>query len=236
MADAEGRDWDSVARDLILADTNQVRVRLIDAYEDGSIPAQAGVALIQNSWKMIVAAARSAANPEPSFTGGYGSKRIREYLKTVRLGQTERGSFVVNLLSPSAIPMDAPHSRGEKFPDKVVSTLISGLESTKKTLIYGQYLQSSQIPHEYIHSGMSADMCDALAGIAAKSGDAGLEISVNWAIVGYANGKKTSSVAFDKSHVPKLKRATSTLKSMARTTKIPTKQQTYVFDGLDEFG
>ena len=134
MADAEGRDWNSVARDLTLADTNQVQVRLVDAYDDGSIPAQAGVTLIQNSWKMIVAAARSAANPELEFKGKYGTK-IREYLKTVRLGQTDRGSFVVNLLSPS--PID------DTFSDKIVVTLVSGLEAIREVLTYNYHLQSN---------------------------------------------------------------------------------------------
>ena len=211
MADAEERDWDSVARDLILADTNQVRVRLVDAYEDGSISAQAGVTLIQNSWKMIVAAARSAWKPEPVFKGGIESE-IRGYLSSVRLGQTEMGSFVVNLFSPSQPAVDTSLRLGESFSDKVVGTLVSGLEATREIVPYLDDFHSSQILEEYVYHGMSANMCDAVAGILSKSGNAGLEVSVNWAIESYASGNKTRSVAFDKSYARLIRRAASTLK------------------------
>ena len=220
MADAEERDWDSVARDLILADTNQVQVRLIDAYDDGSIPAQAGVTLIQNSWKMIVAAARSAANPELEFKGKYGTK-IREYLKTVRLGQTDRGSFVVNLLSPS--PID------DTFSDKIVVTLVSGLEAIREVLTYNYHLQSNWKFDEYVERGMSVNLCDAVASILTTGGDSGLEVSVHWAINSHANSNQTSSIAFDKTCAGKLKLARSTLRSAANTTKLSIKEQVHVF-------
>ena len=210
MANAENRDWKAVAQDLILADTNHVQIRLVDAYEDGSVPARAGVALIQHSWKMIVAAARSAWSPKPVFQGGIRSE-ISEYLSNVRLGQTERGSFVVNILSPTAVITDNVSSTAEAFSDRVVGTLASGLEAIRHSLPYVNEYRSGWMFEEYVQRGMSANLCEAIAGILANAGDAGLEVSVDWAIASRAY-KDRARIAFDKSHEDLLERSASILK------------------------
>ena len=52
---------------------------------------------------MLLSAACSLSNPQPLYRAG-ANKEAREYLKQVRMGQTEQGSFVITLLSPVVPP------------------------------------------------------------------------------------------------------------------------------------
>ena len=48
---------------------------------------------------MLLAAACAARNPQPFYRAG-SNKEAMDYMRRVKLGQTEHGSFVVTLLCP----------------------------------------------------------------------------------------------------------------------------------------
>ena len=85
------------------------QIRLPKTESDGAIPINAGARIIRESRCMLLAAACSASHPQRAFRVR-NHTWARRYIEDVRLSQTERGSFVINLLSPVRQSLDVAES------------------------------------------------------------------------------------------------------------------------------
>jgi hypothetical protein len=99
FATSSGRDELAVYRDLIGADRDVVRVRVLGTENDGSIALDDGVRIVVQARDMLLAAACAVRSPQPVFRPD-ASREALDYLRRVKLGPTEQGSFVVTLLAP----------------------------------------------------------------------------------------------------------------------------------------
>lgn len=185
IARIEERDETSVYRDLIASDRDVIRFRAPDAEDDGSISLLAGVDLVQQSRDALLAAACSAGGPQRYYRSGSNTKAT-EYLRSVKLGQTEHGSFVVNLFSPvppqladAAQPELWPELAEDPFPRQVTRTLAGSIEALVGAL--GAVARGGDIEafEGVVHKGVSSNLCQAIAGLI-KDGS-GLDFSLSWA-------------------------------------------------------
>ena len=85
-------------RNLVTADRDVIRMRAADS-DDGTVSMNEGVDFVRGASEIVLAAACSFSNHNRSFAPG-ANREAREYLRQMRLGQTEQGSYVVTLLSP----------------------------------------------------------------------------------------------------------------------------------------
>ena len=168
-------------RDLVTSDRDVVRVRVADG--NGTVDINEGADLIAGARDMLLAAACSVQDPRPVYRTG-ANREANEFMKQVRLGQTEAGSFVVTLLSPIVPPPVAP-------------TLFEGLEFAEMSMVrrvtfrLGEALQACKTAIEKtvsgekdafsnsVGEGVSANLCDSLAQIIEPF--KALDISVTWA-------------------------------------------------------
>ena len=168
-------------RDLVTSDRDVVRVRVADG--NGTVNINEGADLVAGARDMLWAAACSVQDPRPVYRAG-ANREASEFMKQVRLGQTEMGGFVVTLLSPIVPPPVAP-------------TLFEGLEfaampmARRVTARLGEALQSCKTAIEKtvsgekdtfsnsVGEGISANLCDSLAQIIEPF--KALDISVTWA-------------------------------------------------------
>ena len=168
-------------RDLVTSDRDVVRVRVADG--NGTVDINEGADLIAGSRDMLLAAACSVQDPRPVYRTG-ANREANEFMKQVRLGQTEAGSFVVTLLSPIVPPPVAP-------------TLFEGLEFAEMSMVrrvtfrLGEALQACKTAIEKtvsgekdafsnsVGEGVSANLCDSLVQIIEPF--KALDISVTWA-------------------------------------------------------
>lgn len=97
----EGRRRLAVLADLSIAESDLVRLRLPHAHADNTVRLTDGAAVLEEAKKLLLAAACSADRPQRMYRAGR-NKAAGEYLDRVRLGHTEPGSYVINLLSPVA--------------------------------------------------------------------------------------------------------------------------------------
>jgi hypothetical protein len=186
FAKATDRDELATYRDLIGADRDVVRVRSFSGEDDGSVQVDAGVEIVAQARDMLLAAACAARNPQPFFRAG-SNKEATDYMRRVKLGQTEHGSFVVTLLAPvppllqpAQLPLDQGWAKIEDEPmDRMVTRrLVEALEASRmaaERALSGQPLAFD----EAVGSGVSANLCEAVAGLIDQS--QGLEIGVTWA-------------------------------------------------------
>src|SRR5262249_52408428 len=103
LARAENRTVAGVVFDLTLTAFGVVRIRSRDADDYGSVPFVEGVQLCEEARNLLVASARAAYADVPRKAWkGRRPESINEYLQRVRLGQTEKTSFSLTVLSPYA--------------------------------------------------------------------------------------------------------------------------------------
>ena len=167
--------------DLALADSDLVRVRLPNAAADNTVGLTDGAAALDEAKRLLLAAACSADHPKRVYRAG-GSTRAADYLRGVRLGQTEPG-FVITLLSPVPPRLSEQTTLlpEEPFPRQVTRKLVAGLRVSRKAI--DRVNRGTGDIGEFengLREGVSANLCRSLARLTEVG--RGLEVSVSWAM------------------------------------------------------
>jgi hypothetical protein len=173
LANSSGRAATDVLTDLTLAPFDVIKVRSSDADDYGSVRLSAGVDLHTEARNLVLAAANAAASPFPRAS--WRGRRIEEvsaYLDNVRLGQSQRGSFVLTLLSPwDFTPSTQPSLDLQEvtFGRRVTRSLARALNATQTAI--RQSVADGVTPLvEAYRAGVSSNLCQALAKLA-REGD-----------------------------------------------------------------
>lgn len=185
VSQSESRSQIALLTDIAAATSDLLRFRAPDA-DAGTLPFDHAVIFVERCRDVILSAACAAWERRPYF-GRRKPQIAMNYLNYLQMGQTERGSFVLTALSP--VPPELKTGQASLFevdPDipferQVTVTLADGLNAlsiaAKSALVSGDMQ-----PFEHgVSSGISANMCDAVAGLAAASPNKKLEFSIEWA-------------------------------------------------------
>ena len=193
-------------RDLATADRDVIRSRV--ASEGDTVDINEGANLIIGSRDMLLATACSLRDPRPAYRAG-ANRDANDFLKQVRLGQTEPGSFVVTLLSPVIVsPVQALSARDSANPDssmprqmtmRLHQALLATRRATEETMGGETGAFSDTIPE-----GASANLCEALVQMIEPF--PALDVSVTWARTSPMSTAR-DRVRFTKDHVPILSEA-----------------------------
>lgn len=222
LSRVENRDGRAILRDITLTGYDLLRVRLPEASEDGSVSIAAGVTLFHEAHNLLLAAACAAVRPQRFFRAGR-NQQASDYMRRVRLGQTEPGSFVANLLSPVPPILDAGQrtlfdtAPEEPFERQVTRKLASSLRSTREAIAAVDQGKDIQAFEQKIPQGISANLCDAITSLLGVENGKMLDLSISWATI--RNAKESSMQArFMASDLPILREASRTLKDRQEHT------------------
>jgi len=104
------------------------------------------------------------------------------YLDSLELGQTEVGSFVVTIISPVPPALQAPEAEEhEPFERRVTRFLAGGAIAAREAAEEAVTTGSLEPFRRAVVHGVSANLCDALAGIQEAGGGDRFELGVAWA-------------------------------------------------------
>lgn len=189
LESAEDRSQLQIFGDLQTASADVIRLRVSDDdASDGTLPIDEGVALVSKARDLMVAAACATVKPRAR----YHSRRFdkaNDYVDGLRLGQTERGSYVISVISrvtPAMIPPpgvgDQAPAIDEPFERQAVTTLTRAVAAASIAASNAAVTQDFAGFNEVIQSGVSANLCDALIGLVGDPGERQrtLELSVSW--------------------------------------------------------
>lgn len=180
IADAEERSELSVFRDLSEVGSDIIRVRSFSADSTGTIELAQGVALFEQSKALLTSAARSIQLGPRAIYRGRPPSEVGDYLRDVRLGQTEIGSFVITLLSPVPVSIDTMlDDAWDPFERRVVKQLSRALTSAGEA-VSDALMTESLIPFEKaIEDGVSANFCTALSEMVAENQEVEISMSLS---------------------------------------------------------
>lgn len=193
----------------------------------GSIAWPAGEQLHETARDAFRAAAKSSEVHLPHF-GNRGSGLARKYLNGIRMGQTERGSYVVTALIPIGQQEDStiePLPVFENilgFEDNFFRNVTTNLMQASGAAIEAaeefDRTQSFEPFVEAVDYGVSAELIEALSKLA--KGGQETEISVQWSPLARDPEGTPRTIGVKPDHMAALVEATNRLKEPASVTRV----------------
>jgi hypothetical protein len=193
LIEIEDRSTHDLLSDLSMAAFDVIRIRSLEADDIGSIQLTAGVELHEYARDLVLSAANTAASDKPRAVWlGRRSEQVRDYLDSLRLAQSQRGSFVISLLSPW--DFIAPSERDqspllfvEPFGRRATRALATALDAVGHALKRAATDGVQKPFEEAVKAGVSANLCQALAQLT-REGD-GTDVSIRWSATKPGEGK-----------------------------------------------
>jgi hypothetical protein len=178
----EHRSQLEIISDLNTANADVVRVSSDHRgapYE--SIPIEDAVLLVQRSRDLMLSAACSTIEPRSYYPPRKFAQAL-DFLHRVRMGQTERGSYVVTIVSPVAPALENGHQVVEDpYERRVTRKLSSALLGVQRAAERAIATATLDPFREAVQSGVSANLCDAIVGMAGTSGQSrGVAFRFTW--------------------------------------------------------
>ena len=218
----EGRPQNEILADLLIFNVDIIRLRLKNAdLTPGSIPIEQHTVIAQKTRDLMLAAACATLEVRPVW---YKKKpdQVFDYLKKVRIGQTEVGSYVFTILSPvppqlsesdtSLFEMEVPFER------KVTLKLADALTASKTAAEIAVTTGSMNPFRESLDKGITANLCEAIEGLSGEKGETrSVEFGFSWSRNRPLSEEDTRppSVVFQADTIPVIAEAGRILKGTA---------------------
>lgn len=184
---AAHRSEDDVLIDMSWPGYDKLTARTHADSPSPAIPLQDAINASDALRDLVVAAARAAENPQPSFRGGW-SANVGQYFDQVRMIPSMPGSFTLRALLP--INPEPPEELLLQDVDTaniraVTRTLLSGVHAAAHAAV--QRVEGGPITvfRDAVPAGVSAELLDAIVRLGGMETQAGaIEIGVAWTFAG----------------------------------------------------
>lgn len=150
-----------------------------DDVRHGSIPLDDGIRLISGGRDLISASANSLITPKPYYFGK-SNREVSQLVEDVRLGQTEIGSYIVNIF------LDVKgHENTELFPEdyfgrKVSRKVFSNLSTLKQVIEDYQKKPEIEIFDSAVKDGISANLCKSILDFGGNESKRNVNIGISY--------------------------------------------------------
>lgn len=174
LAAAEGRSIGGVLTTLVSPlDSMNVQIERDDT-DDGTISLVDGARAFQGVKELLHAAAASLEEPRPFYSTRSGGDAAK-VLRNARLGQTQRGSYVISVQTP--VPDTLFNEQLEPIERRVLRRLVSGVGAARDAAHEG----TEEAFKTRVASGVSANLCLALAKFGGGKKFRAVTLRFNWA-------------------------------------------------------
>jgi hypothetical protein len=177
LAEFERRPANEVLEHLLLPPADVLRFREVspDA-EAGNLPFDHAVRMINGTRRLLLSAAHSVLFPQ-AYHPRLSRSEAEEFVNRCRLGQTERGSFVLNVACPLELQLSLPGLAVEPFARRVTHLLMHSLEALARA---ADTARADDLLDPVRNPGVSANLCESLLLLRPTGDRASLTISAAW--------------------------------------------------------
>jgi hypothetical protein len=213
LSKIQNRSQHEILADIESTSHDVIRLHLDNPlWANGTIILADGLHSLEKAHEMIVSAARAADAdvPRAVYYGNYGS-RVQSFLETVRMGQTEHGSFVFTF--KNSIPRFEMERNGQidlekvPFSRQVSYRLFEALGETQKAALEVDRSGDISRFQDSISYGVSANLCESIAGVVGTTDGSAIDVGITWARSRETSKQSVTKVRFDSSIVPILREA-----------------------------
>lgn len=171
--------------------------------QDGYIPLNDGVRLLENTKEMLISSFLAIKKKKKNFIGPRPDS-VNDVINSIQLGQTEEGSFVINIFVPKYYYEDDNarliDSTDESFTRKALLVLEqASIDLVSKANQY-QSVNDMSIFDSAFQTGVSSNLCNAISEISSNGkSDIVIEISYN---NGIDKKEDVSLIRISKEYIP----------------------------------
>ena len=180
----------------------------------GTVSLDAGVVLIEQAREIVLAAACATVRPKP-----YWARRkpveASEYIKKVRLGQTERGSYVVTIQSPVPPAFRTSSESELPFERQVTETLLSSLSAVHAAARQAVATGDLEPFRVSVAAGVSANLCDAIVRLFNVTPGVEFNVSISWSKSRPSAHGQVSQTTLSSDFIPVIAEASRLFKEIA---------------------
>lgn len=208
LSEYENRTPLKVISDLKNFDSDIVKIRVIGPDVDGgAIPIDDGVLLFEKAKELLVSSTLSTFKKKRFFSGSWPAL-VKDFMNTLRFGQTERGSYIVNVIAPVS------HFSEKELPEadcsitrSISNNLARSLGATMVAL--ENYKKTNDLVsfEGAISCGVSANLCDAIIGMSGALMSRDVEISIELGASEKDSQEIIRTHRFTSGHIPMLSTA-----------------------------
>ncbi|WP_214318601.1 OB-fold nucleic acid binding domain-containing protein [Nonomuraea sediminis] len=174
-------DWD-IVRDITEPLTDRQFFRTQPDTPQGTTPLMAGLKALEGVRDLLKAAARVSVDGTSPIHVGQAPETAHAFLRQVRLGTTQVGSYVFTVQVPLSQPaQDALFGDGDPLPFnrrvllRMNDAILAAHEAATKVSEHGL-----GIFDDYIDRGISANFCEALVNLAGPDSGWPVEVGFSW--------------------------------------------------------
>lgn len=177
FADYEHRPANAVLDDLLQPPADILKFREISSdAETGNLPFEHAVRMINGIRRLLLSVAHSVLDPKP-YHPRLSLSEAEEFVNRCRLGQTERGSFVLSVACPLESRLSLPGVANKPFARRTTNLLMRSLDALAR-------LDSSQPADELLdrsrNPGISANLLESILQLRPEGDRATLTVSATW--------------------------------------------------------
>lgn len=178
IAEYEGRSELDVSRSILNLFSSFISVRVVARdTENGTIPIDDGVLLVTKARELLTAAAMSMFSKRRLYTGKPPKDAV-SYIDSLLLGQTEVGSYVVNVIAPTQDAVAQDSVKGAEPVEGVALSLARSLDALTQAASRYEETSDPSVFERSVSQGVSANMCDALLGFAGEKQNRQFEVKI----------------------------------------------------------
>jgi hypothetical protein len=181
-------DWtpQQLEHEILSLHADTFLVRLVQQHGGDSLPLRQAETTIEAMHKMLRAAAMTTAAPRQRFRGGRLPSPVSAFLDNdVRLGHTQRGSFIFTVVTQLDDPpepesdnaMPQASQQPQQFPRRVMETLALGIETARDLALRRATVDLTNPARQ----GLSAGLVESLINLTEPEGLRSVDLSFDWA-------------------------------------------------------
>jgi hypothetical protein len=214
----ESRPENLIARDIAFSSCDIVRLKRPALHDRGdSILLKDGAELLKAALKMMTSAACSTVSPRAVIPARRPPLAC-DYINNIRMGHTERGSYVLTIISKVApqLTQGAPNLLEYlecPFPRKVTKSLCTSLSAIKEATEQVANSDDFSPFFQRVDEGITASLCEAIRDmVVSEVVEEEIGVSVSWAPSSPVEGESIRQFQFQPSMAPILTRAADFLR------------------------
>lgn len=178
----ESRNIQSIFNNINQFKYDILKVRVIGSdVDEGAININDGILLFEKVKNLILSIIHSTASKKPFYTNiSSVPLALESYYQSLKFGQTEHGSYIVNVLAPH---QDVLANQHDDLDQDLTTTISENFDRTlgalNKALKLYSEIHSVKFFQESITSGVSANLCESIIGMSGKNEKYDVEITIH---------------------------------------------------------
>lgn len=182
LAVLEKRTPAQIERDMTESSADAISFRvLLDGGRASRLPLAYAPTIFKAAHDITIAAANAASRTRSSYRNW--TKEVHDFAARAEVGQTEAGSYVVRVLCPVTHVPQPQLQRADETPfeRRVTQMLHTALHAARRAAERAVTSGELSVFDETVSSGVSSNLCSALASVGNGPESVALEVGLRWA-------------------------------------------------------